>query len=77
MGGPIGEGNNDDIALIAVEASDELQLRSIFSDDSWTVGGVLRISRGSALDIVARRPQDDSGISVTTSSHGPAPVSAR
>lgn len=43
LGGPIGEGNDDDIALIAVEAFDELQLRSIFSDDPWAVGGVFRI----------------------------------
>ena len=43
VGGPIGEGNDDDIALIAVEATDERQLRSILSDDPWTVGDVFRI----------------------------------
>lgn len=43
LGGPIGGGSDDDIALLAVEAPDEPALRSIFSDDPWTVSGVFRI----------------------------------
>jgi uncharacterized protein YciI len=43
LGGPIGGGSDDDIALLAVEAPDEPELRSIFSDDPWTVSGVFRI----------------------------------
>lgn len=43
LGGPIGGGSDDDIALLAVEAPDEAELRSIFSDDPWTVSGVFRI----------------------------------
>ncbi len=43
LGGPIGGGSDDDIALLAVEAPDETELRSIFSDDPWTVSGVFRI----------------------------------
>lgn len=42
-GGPIGDGNGDDIALLAVEATDERQLRSIFLEDPWSVVGVFRI----------------------------------
>ena len=41
--GPIGGGSDDDIALLAVEAPDEAELRSSFSDDPWTVSGVFRI----------------------------------
>jgi uncharacterized protein YciI len=43
LGGPIGGGSDDDIALLAVEAPDEPELQSIFSDDPWTVSGVFRI----------------------------------
>ena len=43
LGGPIGGGSDDDIAVLAVEAPDEVELRSIFSDDPWTVSGVFRI----------------------------------
>jgi len=42
VGGPIG-GIDADIALLAVEAPDERELRSIFDDDPWTVSGVFRI----------------------------------
>jgi uncharacterized protein YciI len=43
LGGPIGGDNDDDIALLAVEAPDESELRSIFSDDPWAVCGIFRI----------------------------------
>ncbi|MGO8725078.1 MAG: YciI family protein [Acidimicrobiales bacterium] len=43
LGGPIGGGSDDDIALLAVEASEEAELRSIFSNDPWTLNGVFRI----------------------------------
>jgi uncharacterized protein YciI len=43
VGGPIGDGSDDDVALMAVEASDEGQLRSIFLEDPWSVVGVFRI----------------------------------
>jgi hypothetical protein len=43
FGGPIGGGSDDDIALLAVEARDESELRSIFSGDPWTANGVFRI----------------------------------
>jgi hypothetical protein len=43
LGGPIGGGSDGDIALLAVEAQDESQLRSIFKDDPWMVFGVFRI----------------------------------
>jgi uncharacterized protein YciI len=42
LGGPIG-GSDDDIALLAVEAPGESELRAIFRDDPWTVNGVFRI----------------------------------
>jgi uncharacterized protein YciI len=42
VGGPIG-GADDDIALLAVEASDEAELRTIFDDDPWTLNGVFLI----------------------------------
>lgn len=41
-GGPI-DGGPEDIALIAVEASNEEEVRSIFSFDPWAVNGVFRI----------------------------------
>jgi uncharacterized protein len=43
LGGPIGDDSDDDIALVAVEAVDELHVHSIFDDDPWTVSGVFRI----------------------------------
>ena len=43
LGGPIGGGSDQDIALLAVEATDESELRSIFGDDPWTLCGVFRI----------------------------------
>jgi hypothetical protein len=42
VGGPIG-GVGDDVALLAVEAADESELRTFFSEDPWTVNGVFRV----------------------------------
>jgi hypothetical protein len=42
VGGPIG-GSDDEIALLAVEAHDEAELRSTFSADPWAPNGVFRI----------------------------------
>lgn len=43
LGGPIGSDNDDDVALLAVEADDENALRSIFSADPWTKHRVFRL----------------------------------
>ena len=43
VGGPIDSQNDDDIALLAVETSDETAVRSIFDADPWTVHQVFRI----------------------------------
>ena len=43
VGGPIGGGSDDDIALLAVEARDDSELRSLFSEDPWTINGVFLI----------------------------------
>jgi uncharacterized protein len=43
LGGPIGGGSDEDIALLAVEVADEQALRSIFSHDPWATNGVFRI----------------------------------
>jgi uncharacterized protein len=43
FGGPIDSKDDEDIALIAVEAADEGALRAIFDDDPWTVHQVFRI----------------------------------
>jgi uncharacterized protein YciI len=33
----------DDVALLAVEAADEEELRSNFGEDPWAMSGVLRV----------------------------------
>jgi uncharacterized protein YciI len=43
LGGPISSTDLYDVALLAVEAANEEQLRSIFDDDPWAKNGVLRI----------------------------------
>jgi uncharacterized protein YciI len=43
IGGPIASDDDDDIALMAVEAADESSLRSIFDADPWIVHRVFRI----------------------------------
>jgi uncharacterized protein YciI len=43
LGGPIGGGSDEDVGLLAVDAADERDLRSIFSADPWAANGVLRV----------------------------------
>jgi uncharacterized protein len=43
LGGPIASDDVEDIALLAVQASDEDAVRSIFEGDPWTVHRVFRI----------------------------------
>src|SRR5215469_5265650 len=43
LGGPIASGDDEDIALLAVEAADESAVRSVFDADPWTVHEVFRI----------------------------------
>ncbi|UOZ05662.1 YciI family protein [Amycolatopsis sp. WQ 127309] len=43
LGGPIGSTNDEDVALLAVEAADKDELRSIFAEDPWALNEVLRI----------------------------------
>ena len=43
LGGPVGGGDGEDLALIAVEAADEDAVRAAFDADPWTVHQVFRI----------------------------------
>ena len=43
LGGPVGSDDDEDIALMAVEASDEDALRLVFDADPWAVHQVFRI----------------------------------
>lgn len=43
LGGPIASDDTGEVALLAVEATDEKELRSVFAQDPWAVSGVLRI----------------------------------
>jgi len=43
LGGPISGGGDEDVALLAVNAADERELRSVFSADPWAANGQLRI----------------------------------
>jgi uncharacterized protein YciI len=43
LGGPISSDNDEDIALLMVEADDEATVRAAFADDPWTTMGVFRI----------------------------------
>ena len=43
LGGPIGSGNVEDIALMAVEAPDENAVWAVFDADPWSVHQVFRI----------------------------------
>lgn len=45
IGGPIHSDDAEDIALLAVEATDEAALRSIFDADPWIVHEVFRIKQ--------------------------------
>ena len=57
LGGPIAGGSDEDVALLAVNAADEQELRSVFSADPWAATGVLRIKevRPWALWLDSRR----------------------
>ena len=43
LGGPISSNSVDDVALLAVNAVDEQEVRSIFGNDPWVTIRVLRI----------------------------------
>ncbi|MDT7797681.1 MAG: uncharacterized protein QOI78_1114 [Actinomycetota bacterium] len=43
LGGPIDSANDEDVALLAVEAADENELRSVFAEDPWALNGILRV----------------------------------
>jgi uncharacterized protein YciI len=43
FGGPIGGGAGDDVALLAINATDERDVHEIFSNDPWTKNGVFRL----------------------------------
>jgi uncharacterized protein YciI len=45
LGGPVGSDADDDIALLAVQASDKSTVRSIFGADPWAVHQVFRIKQ--------------------------------
>jgi hypothetical protein len=43
FGGPIASDDPDDIALLAVEAADELAVRAAFAPDPWTTHEIFRL----------------------------------
>jgi uncharacterized protein YciI len=43
LGGPISSRSDDEVALLAVEAADEHELRRIFGGDPWATNGILGI----------------------------------
>ena len=43
--GPVGSADGEDLALLAVEAADEIAVRSVFDADPWTVHQVFRIKQ--------------------------------
>jgi uncharacterized protein len=45
LGGPVGNGEGEDLALLAVQAPDEDSVRSVFDADPWTVHQVFRIKQ--------------------------------
>jgi len=45
LGGPVASDDDEDLALLAVEAADEEALRSAFEPDPWTVHQVFRIKQ--------------------------------
>ncbi len=51
LGGPVASDDDDDIALLAVEAPDEEALRSIFDADPWIVHHVFRLKRVQAWTV--------------------------
>jgi uncharacterized protein YciI len=57
LGGPITSVHDEEVALLAVEAADERELREIFIQDPWATSKVLRIKevRPWALWLDSRR----------------------
>jgi hypothetical protein len=51
LGGPISSNSDEEVALLAVEAADEEELRSTFGEDPWATSGVLRIKEVRAWTI--------------------------
>lgn len=51
LGGPIRSNSDDEVALLAMEAADEQDLRSILAEDPWAISGVLRIKEVQAWTI--------------------------
>jgi uncharacterized protein YciI len=43
LGGPIDSDDDEDIALLMVEAANETEIRAAFADDPWTTTGVFRV----------------------------------
>ena len=51
LGGPITSDSDIDVALLAVDASSEEELRSTFALDPWATTGILRIKEVRAWTI--------------------------
>ena len=51
LGGPVASDDDEDLALLAVEAADEEALRSAFEPDPWTVHQVFRIKQVRAWTV--------------------------
>ena len=43
FGGPIDSRHHDEVALLAVRAADESEVRATFGADPWATSGVLRV----------------------------------
>jgi uncharacterized protein YciI len=63
LGGPISSDDQEDLALILVEAADEEDVRSIFEKDPWTANQVFSIKevRSWLLWLDSRRSRSDRG----------------
>jgi hypothetical protein len=51
LGGPVASDDEQDIALVAVEAGDEQTLRSVFAADPWAVHQVFRVKQVRAWSL--------------------------
>jgi uncharacterized protein YciI len=51
LGGPIASDDQGEVALLAVEAIDEKELRSVVAEDPWVVSGVLLVKHVQAWTI--------------------------
>jgi uncharacterized protein len=51
LGGPIAGDDDEELALVAVEAADEAAVRSAFEPDPWTVHQVFRIKQVRAWTV--------------------------